>query len=121
MWADDHEPGDTAADSLCLRAEAAECFDLLLGDNLAGRKAHIEQRRTISAELDRNSGRASWQQVKTEVSFKATAVKRHPKTTNQTTKQLITDALERNFMPYAMSVVSRATGTWFKPSHRKLL
>jgi DNA gyrase subunit A len=40
------------------------------------------------------------------------------------TVQLITDTLEKNYMPYAMSViVSRAIPEidGFKPSHRKLL
>ena len=42
----------------------------------------------------------------------------------ETTEQLITDTLEQNYMPYAMSViVSRAIPEidGFKPSHRKLL
>ena len=42
----------------------------------------------------------------------------------ETTEQMITDTLEQNYMPYAMSViVSRAIPEidGFKPSHRKLL
>ena len=43
---------------------------------------------------------------------------------NAPIEELITDTLEKNFMPYAMSViVSRAIPEidGFKPSHRKLL
>ena len=129
-------------------ATRPQMFDLLLGDNLSGRKDYHRRTRRIDvfwtmagrllivpailpktkriAEASGSDNMAPRRKKNARRKPKASA--RNPDAyiagAGRGENQPITDTLETNYMPYAMSViVSRAIPEidGFKPSHRKLL
>ena len=109
-------------------------FDLLLGDNLSGRKDFIAQNGhlylddagSILTACVRGVDRLWHPEKRTIPRPSARPVNPNAVIENAgvMVEQPITETLEKNYMPYAMSViVSRAIPEidGFKPSHRKLL
>ena len=102
-------------------------FDMLLGDSLSARKDFIAengQRYLELADLSLREGRNMPRKRKDNPEANKRELPGVVGLHGSVEEQPITETLEVNFMPYAMSViVSRAIPEidGFKPSHRKLL
>ncbi len=109
--------------------KTAEMFDLMLGDNLQGRKDYIAENgarlsRTRGYFVIADRGYKNGKKKKNRPDHKKVNVNATIEGGGIIVDQPITQTIEQNYMPYAMSViVSRALPEidGFKPSHRKIL